>query len=225
MTGVRVRQCRPDGYSIYGEITTNDGIVFKAILRYGSGWKQRHKYCLEICSGRRKGEETIIAGWDYFGNSYWNVSFFRLDPERNRVNMYVVMGLRNTEDMYSERIHDVVLQQNKRYVTEEIRRTSITDDFCDIKRDTVNNSVIFISKLYAAAYDDIEALSDDNDTIVPPIVKTKKCVSCTKKQPLSLFNTMDDKQRQRSCRTCMSNMNTKRVTRFPSRIIAMKKFK
>lgn len=212
-TGVRITDISPMGYSIYGLITINE-IRFKSHLRFGYPEKlhKGYKYCLEIYSGKKNWndkEEQATMGWDYFGTSKWHVSAFKLCPEDNNVAMFLPYGLRHSEDSYTDRIRDIILQQAPQSVPAK-SLPSVSDDFPNIKRDD-NNTVVFLPEVHVEAY-------SEEEPIPSAIEKKKKCVSCTKKQPLSFYASPS-----RSCKSCMANMTTKRVLRFPSRAVSIHK--
>lgn len=187
-----------------------DGIQFKAtLISKKSPHSNDIQYSLWIKEG--KNGDTIEVGWDYFGTTSWEVSAYRIDPSTNTINLYVKQGLRHIDNILSERIHNVVLSQRQH------KKLLITDDFLGVERDIKGNVThIDVPIFRLAGY--------DHDLITPPPVvpltteKTKKCVSCTTKQPLSFFIDKNG-QRGRSCRHCLLNLSTKRVARFPSMAI------
>lgn len=230
-TGISVQECYPEGFSIYGVITVNQ-IRFKAYLKYG--FPREHQkgylYSLEIHGGKKNwidANECTISGWDYFGTNVWEVSAYKLCPQENNVNLYLPLGLHNANDIYTERIHDIILQQAPPRIIPS-NSLSITDDFIGIKRDGRNN-IIVLPEVHVSAYSEEEEKEAEPTAVYAMIPsesneKKKKCVSCSKRQPFSYYNIMmDTNQRNRSCKHCMANLSTKRVMRFPSRAVSIHK--
>lgn len=184
-----------DKICIKGTFQFND-ILFEATLRSGGT-----SYSLWIDNGRGSGG-VIHRGWDYFGTTSWEVSALKDVPDTMSFHLYIKQGLRHGDDILTPRIHGITLLTNEQLL--------ITEDFIGVLRDE-NNNVTFIDE-------PLSLVPRDNTPSQPQTEKKKKCISCGQRQPRSFYDG-----HYRSCRVCLANVTTKRVTRFPSRAVSIHK--